>query len=339
MQARYGIKDNVSTFTAKMNCRIVVIVVYHGVTLLDVSGPAQVFTTASNEMILTQIKYRIELVSLDGGLVETDCGVKLETRSIDEVQDQDISILVVAGGNGVFDALHNRAMVDWLKKRIPAAKRIVSTCMGAFLTAETGLLGNMQITTHWKWCGVLQAKFPQLTVRSEPIFITQGKFTSTAGVASGIDWALSLVEEDHGRALALKVAKSLVLYLKRTGGQSQFSSLLQFQSSEFSNRFERLNSWILNNLDKGLTVEALAKQADMSERSFARLYAKHTGMTPAKAVEIFRFEEARRLLETTRSSLKAISHTCGFKDYERMRRTFVRHIDISPIEYRRRFGT
>ena len=210
--------------------------------------------------------------------------------------------------------------------------------MGVFLIAETGLLNNLQVTTHWKWCDVLQSRYPDLTVLSDPIFIRQGKFVSTAGVVSGIDLTLTLVEEDHGRSVALNVAKSLVLFLKRTGGQSQFSALLQFQVTGHSSRFSQLNSWVLNNLDKEITVALLASKVDMSDRSFARLYLKHTGMTPAKAVEKFRFEKARSLLESTTASLKSISYECGFKDYERMRRSFFRQMGISPLEYRRRFG-
>ncbi len=179
---------------------------------------------------------------------------------------------------------------------------------------------------------------PQLDVVAEPIYIKEGNYASSAGVTSGIDLALSLVEDDHGRDISLAVAKNLVLYLKRAGGQSQFSSMLRSQSSECSDRFKKLNQWIGDNLDTDLRVEALADKSGMSLRSFTRLYSAAVGQTPAKAVELFRLEKAKHLLESTNTALKNISLHCGFKDYERMRRTFIRKIGVTPSQYRRQFG-
>ena len=332
-----------STKYAKQATTRIVFIIYPGVTLLDVTGPAQVFSSANSELANSELShsesgYDIIIASTSGGLIVTDTGLKLDTEAISNLSDQYIDTIVVAGGGGVFEASEQGDVVAWLRQHMNKARRTVSTCMGVFLTAETGLLGNRNVTTHWRWCDELQKKYPLLNVVPEPIYIKEGNYASSAGVTSGIDLALSLVQDDYGRGLALAIAKNLVLYLKRVGGQSQFSSLLQSQSSEPSNRFGQLNTWISDHLGSDLSNEVLAKKVGMSERSFSRQYATHVGQTPAKAVEIFRFEKAKRLLETTNTSVKVVSTNCGFNDYERMRRTFVRHIGVSPLEYRQRFG-
>lgn len=332
-----------STKYAKPESKRVVFIIYPGVTLLDVTGPAQVFSSANSEISNRELShsesgYDIVIASTRGGLIVTDTGLKIDTEAISELPDQPIDTIVVAGGGGVFEASEQGDIVAWLRQHMNKARRTVSTCMGVFLTAETGLLGNRNVTTHWRWCDELQQQYPELNVVPEPIFIKEGNYASSAGVTSGIDLALSLVEDDYGRGLALAIAKNLVLYLKRVGGQSQFSSLLLSQTSEPSNRFGKLNDWISDHLGSDLNNEVLAKKVGMSERSFSRQYATHVGQTPAKAVEIFRFEKAKRLLETTNTSVKVVSTNCGFNDYERMRRTFVRQIGVSPMEYRQRFG-
>jgi len=211
--------------------------------------------------------------------------------------------------------------------------------MGAFLTAETGLLKRRRVTTHWRWCEELQRRHADLKVESEPIFIKEGRYSSSAGVSAGIDLALSLVQDDHGRDVALAVARNLVLYLKRPGGQSQFSSLLRAQLFEGSDRFNDLNIWITENLDANLRVERLAERTGMSVRSFSRSYVASIGQTPAKAVETLRLERAKRLLESTSMPLKLVARRCGFGTHERMRRSFIRQIGTAPVDYRRRFGS
>jgi len=221
---------------------------------------------------------------------------------------------------------------------MPLATRVISTCMGVFLTAETGLLNSKTVTTHWRWTEKLQTDYPDLNVVCEPIFVRQGNYASSAGVTSGIDLSLALVEEDHDRKTALQVAKNLVLYLRRSGTQSQFSSSLLFQFSENINKFDDLNTWIDQNLNSKLTVDVLAERVGMSTRNFTRVYTAHVGCAPAKAVEKLRVEKARIMLETTNIPIKSISHQVGFKDYERMRRSFNRNTGIAPVDYRRRFG-
>lgn len=327
-----------STNYAKRKTRLVLFVVYPGVTLLDVTGPAQVFSSANNELDKQSARYETIIASDDGGLVATDTGIEINTQSLSDIAAATIDTLVVAGGNGVFDAALNTGMVSWLKKAMPLARRVVSTCMGVFLTAETGLLANRTVTTHWRWTDKLQADYPDLNVVCEPIFINHGNYASTAGVTAGIDLSLTLVEEDHDRRIALAVAKNLVLYLRRTGTQSQFSCSLLFQASEQTDRFEALNTWIDQNMEENLSVDVLAQRVDMSPRNFSRAYTEHVGHSPGKAVELARLERAKIMLETTNIAIKKIALQLGFNDYERMRRTFVRHTGISPIDYRRRFG-
>jgi len=306
--------------------------------LLDVSGPAQVFSSANKELMPSEELYRVILVSAKGGMVSTDTGIELATISIAEVKNTEIDTIVVAGGNGVLAAVEDTALVNWLNANVPIVRRCVSTCMGAFLMAETGLLKHKTVTTHWKWCNELSNRYSDITVCAEPIFIKDGNFWSSAGVSAGIDLCLSLVEDDHGRPIALAIAKNLVLYFKRSGFQTQFSSMLELQSSQYADKFNNLHSWISKNLDKTLKVDTLAEKIGMSSRNFSRTYTKFVGITPAKAVEKIRFEHAKSLLETTSLSIKSISRNCGFKDYERMRRTFVRQIGITPLEYHSRFG-
>ncbi len=317
----------------------IIFVIYPGVTLLDVTGPAQVFSQANSELEEQQPAYEVIVASPKGGLITTDTGIKIDTQPLSQFPEDFIDTIVVAGGGGVFEASREGQIVEWLRLQMPQARRTISTCMGVFLTAETGLLGEQSVTTHWRWCDKLKELYPGIDVISEPIYIKEGNYASSAGVTSGIDLALSLVEDDHGRDIALAVAKSLVLYLKRTGGQSQFSSTLRAQSSERSDHFSQLNTWIRNNLEWDLRNEVLADKVGMSARSFSRGYATAVGQTPAKAVAQMRFEKAKALLETTNTGIKTISQRCGFKDYERLRRTFIRQIGISPIEYRHRFGT
>ena len=218
------------------------------------------------------------------------------------------------------------------------ARRTVSVCTGAFLLAEAGLLDGRRATTHWALCDLLEQRFPAVTVDRDAIFVRQERIWTSAGVTAGIDLALALVEEDFGRAVAMDLARDLVVFMKRPGGQSQYSQLLQAQSRDSAD-FDDLHAWIVDNLyDAGLSVERLAERARMSARNFARVYKEKTGRTPAKALERFRVEAARRMLEQSTRNLEQIAQQCGFGDEERMRVTFQRHLDMTPSEYRRRMA-
>lgn len=203
--------------------RRVVIVVYPGVTLLDAAGVAQVFSTANQFVSDDVVSYEVFLASKAGGLVASDTGIPLGTRSLKDAATTAIDTLLVAGGLGVFDAARDNALIEWLRIQAPHVRRAGSTCMGAFLTAAAGMLVDRRVVTHWRWCEELQQRHPDVTVERDPIFVHDGRIWSSAGVSAGIDLGLAMVEEDHGNHAALEVARSLVVYLKRPGGQSQFS--------------------------------------------------------------------------------------------------------------------
>jgi transcriptional regulator GlxA family with amidase domain len=211
--------------------------------------------------------------------------------------------------------------------------------MGAFLAAEAGLLTGQTVTTHWRRVEELQDRYPDIRVQSDPLFTRNGKMWSSAGVTAGIDLALAMVEEDHGHHVAMQVAQSLVVFLKRPGGQSQFSNVLAAQKDDSGGTFSDLHAWIAGNLQADLVVEKLAQHAGMSPRTFARLYKERTGITPAKSVEMMRVDAAKHLLEQTATALAKIATRTGLVDEQRMRRAFLRHVGVSPHEYRRTFGT
>ena len=206
------------------------------------------------------------------------------------------------------------------------------------LHRDRSLLEGHRTATHWRWCNLLQEQYPGVHVESDPIFIRDGKFWSSAGVSSGIDLALAMVEEDLGHRVALDVARTLVVFLKRTGGQSQFSAALNLQTADNNGEFDWLHGWIVENLRADLRVDRLAEICGMSPRTFIRKYKVQVGTTPARAVEILRIEAAKAMLERGRSTVFKIAGNCGFGDDERLRRAFMRNLGVSPTEYRQRFG-
>jgi transcriptional regulator GlxA family with amidase domain len=327
--------------TSRGGTKRVVIVVYPGVTLLDAAGPAQVFASANDVFGMTEAmpRYRVVLASPAGREIQTDTGISLGTVSLRQASAKPIDTLIVAGGAGVFDALDEKKLINWIKLRHENCRRVASTCMGAFLTAEAGLLDGQVVTTHWRRTEELQRRHPSLRVQRDPLFIRNGKMWSSAGVTAGIDLALAMVEEDHGHDTAMQVAQSLVVYFKRPGGQSQFSNVLAAQKEDSGGTFSELHAWISGNLQFELDVETLARRAGMSPRTFFRLYKENTGITPAKYVEMLRVDTAKRLLEQGTMRLARIAKQTGLVDEQRMRRAFLRHVGVSPSEYRMKFGT
>lgn len=318
----------------------VVIVIYPGVTLLDAAGPAQVFASANEAFAEAGAapRYRVLLASPAGREVRTDTGIALGSVSLRRASAEPIDTLIVAGGSGVFDALDEKKLVNWIKARHENCRRVASTCMGAFLTAEAGLLDGQAVTTHWRHSEELQRRHPELRVQCDPLFIRNGRMWSSAGVTAGIDLALAMVDEDHGHDVAMQVAQALVVYFKRPGGQSQFSNALNAQKKDCGGTFSELNAWIAGNLQFELNVETLARRAGMSPRSFSRRYKERTGITPAKSVELLRVDTAKRLLEQGTMPLVKIAMQAGLVDEQRLRRAFLRHVGISPSEYRMKFG-
>ena len=309
---------------------------FPAVQLLDVTGPIQVFASA-NDLVANAggaPPYRIKAVTQGDQGVMSSAGVALAAAPLSQGREA-LDTLLVAGGQGVEAAAANPALVDWLRQRARQARRVASVCTGAFLLAAAGLLDGRRAVTHWKDCARLAQRFPALRVEPDAIFVCDGGVWTSAGVTAGIDLALALVEEDLGRSLALAVARHLVVFLKRPGGQAQFSAALALQAAD--DRFGALHGWIESHLAEELPLPVLASQAGMSERSFSRHYAEATGQTPARAIERLRVEAARRLLSESRMPVKRIAQRCGFGSEETMRRSFLRLLAVPPQEYRDRF--
>lgn len=303
--------------------------------LLDVAGPLQVFATA-NEFARVERGARPyePVVVADGERVMTTAGLELVTLPLPAV-DAPLHTLIVAGGWGINAACDDAELVAWVGQRAKAAQRTASVCSGAFLLASAGLLDGRRAVTHWQRCTEFSSRFPKVRLDPDPIFIRDGEIWTSAGVTAGIDLALALVEADLGRKTALAIARQLVVFLKRPGGQAQFSTALALQ--ERDGRFDSLHAWIVANLRGDLSVGALAEAANMSLRSFARHYYQATGRTPARAVEDLRIETARRLLEQGLPVARAATR-CGFGSEETMRRAFLRRLGTSPQGYRERFA-
>jgi transcriptional regulator GlxA family with amidase domain len=328
--------------------RLIVVLAFEDVQLLDVTGPVQTFASA-NEMVCGTrgapadgAPYSVVVVSPRGGAVRSSSGLSLMTQPIATVGGKErIDTLILPGGAGVHDTANDKKTVDWIRRHVSAARRIASVCTGAFLLAEAGVLSGLRATTHWKFCSRLQHEYPDIAVDPDPIYMRNGRIWTSAGVTTGIDLSLALVQEDLGRKLAMQVARHLVVFLNRPGGQSQFSATLAAQAAAADgnapNRFAPLHDWIAENVAGDLRVERLAERAGMSPRTFARIYAAKMGLTPARMVEKIRIEAARRILEETDTPIKRIASMCGFRQEERLRRAFARQVGTTPAEYRQRF--
>jgi transcriptional regulator GlxA family with amidase domain len=312
--------------------------VFPSVQLLDATGPIQVFATANDFAVAAgkAAPYEIRVVAQDADTVTASAGVALAAAPLPPIGSP-VDTLMVAGGQGVRAASEDVSLVGWVRQRAQEARRVASVCTGAFLLAASGALDGKRAATHWSVCAELARRFPAVQVESDPIFVRDGSVWTSAGVTSGIDLALALVEEDLGCTVALAVARYLVVFLKRPGGQAQFSAALSLQTAD--DKFGALHEWINQHLAGDISLPAMARQAGMSERSFSRHYAEETGMTPARAVEQLRVDAARRLLLDSRLPVKRISQRCGFGSEETMRRSFLRLMDVTPQDYRARFSS
>jgi transcriptional regulator GlxA family with amidase domain len=317
--------------------RRVEVLAFPDVQMLDVAGPIQVFTAANERAVRprTPPPYGIRVVAPKGAQIRATSGLAFATEPLPEPAEP-LDTLIVAGGRGVMQAADDPGLVEWLKVRAGAARRTASVCTGAFLLAAAGLLDSRRAVTHWEYCDELSRLYPAVTVEPDPIFVHDGPVWTSAGVTAGIDLSLALVEEDLGRTLALSVARQLVVFLKRPGGQAQFSAALSLQSAD--EHFADLHGWLAEHLAEDLPLSRLAAQAGMSERTFLRRYREATGLTPARAIERLRVEAARQLLAETRLPAKRIAARCGFGSEETMRRNFARLQGVSPQDYRQRFG-
>ena len=319
--------------------RTVEVLAFPAVQLLDVAGPLQVFATA-NERTATErtggpAPYAPRVIAAGNPTLTASAGLRLVAEPLPAL-DAPLDTLVIAGGPGVRAACADPVLVAWVRARAGRARRVASVCTGAFLLGAAGLLDGRRAVTHWTHCEALARLYPEARVEPDPIFVRDGPVWSSAGITAGIDLTLALVEEDLGRDLALTVARHLVMFLKRPGGQAQFSTALALQAGE--DRFGALHAFIAENLPGDLSLPALAAAAGMSPRSLSRRYREATGLTPAKGVEALRVEAARRALSETVQPVKRIARTCGFGSEETMRRSFLRHVAATPQDYRARFG-
>jgi transcriptional regulator GlxA family with amidase domain len=299
------------------------------VQILDVTGPLEVFSNAPG--------YEIQLAN--PGLertLRTNRGVMLaDATPIADVQGP-IDTLVIAGGPGAENGSYDPNFIAWIAKAGSHARRVASICTGAFLLAEAGLLNGKQAVTHWTFCDRLAREYPKVAVRPEPIFLRDGSIYTSAGITAGIDLSLTLVEEDHGHETALRIARFLVMFLVRPGGQAQYSHMLSHQAVT-SQPLRELQVWMLQHLREPLTVESLAERIGMSARHFTRVCLRETGMNPGQFVDRMRVEAAQQVIDSSSRGLKEIADSCGFQSADAMRRTFLRVLDVTAAEYARRF--
>ena len=318
--------------------RLVVMLAYEGANLIDICGPLQTFSSATRLMGNRCTRpYVGTVASLAGGLVTTAPGLAIMTQSLAGLDCHAIDTLIVPGGSPQGAPVIVPELVAWITRRACAARRVASVCTGAFMLAATGLLDRKRVTTHWSWAERLAELHPKVRVDPDPIFIKEGKMWTSAGVTAGIDLALAQIAEDFGHHVALATARQLVMFIKRPGGQSQFSVPLAAQATGDA-LFGDLHAWMATHLAEDLRVERLAAQVGMSPRSFARLYAARVGSTPAKTVELMRLEAARRALEETDLPTKRIAAVTGYGDEQNLRRVFQRQLGLGPAQYRDRFS-
>ena len=322
--------------TTRRGRRLVVFLVYPDIVLLDLVGPLQVFSHALDAKTRDN-GYECAVVSVGGDMTPTNTVVSIPTLSVSQVSQRDIHTLVVVGGDGAIPGMRDTVLVQAVQDLAENAVRICSVCSGALILGAAGLLDGRRAVTHWDDCKMLAEEFPQVRVELDPIFVKDGNTWTSAGITAGIDMALAITSEDLGRQSALEMARSMVAQMVRSGGQSQYSPTLGRQLTDRAGRFEDLHSWVADNIASTITVEQLAEQVGMSARNFARTYTNTMGKTPAKAVEAMRIERAQDFLESTPKSIKEIAVACGFKDENRMRRAFLRTLNVSPSEYRGNF--
>jgi transcriptional regulator GlxA family with amidase domain len=304
------------------------VLVFPDFQLLDAAGPISVFEIASR---LVGAAPSIKTIAAVPGPVRSSAGVELLARGLRP--SGAISTLIVAGGSGVNAASKCGKTLGFLRAMAKSGVRIASVCSGAFILAEAGLLDGRRATTHWQRTRQFLSQYPKVKLEPDQIFVRDGDIWSSAGISAGIDLALAMVAEDLGDEIAKQAARQLVLYHRRSGGQSQFSSLLELKAP--SGRFGPLLSWAREHLDAPLTVEALAEQAGMSTRHFARAFIAETGTTPSKAVERLRVEVARQQVQSSSEAIERVAETTGFRDPERMRRAFIRAFGQPPQSLRR----
>lgn len=301
---------------------------FPGFQLLDAAGPIAAFEIATR---FAPNAYEIVTAASKAGLTPSSSGVTFPAQTLKGMKLAQVDTLLAIGGMGTTLAVNDTVLVGAFRRGATQCRRVASVCSGSFLLAVAGLLDGKSATTHWRQAPLMQRLFPNISVEADRIFVREGRIWTSAGVTAGIDLALAMIADDLGAEIASNVAREMVVYAQRPGGQAQHSALLDLGGGE---KFATLNAWIRGNLAKELSVDALAAQAAMSPRNFARAYAAETGVTPAKAVERLRVEAARTALEGG-ASIQDVARKCGFGDAERMRRAFIRLYGAPPASLRR----
>lgn len=304
------------------------ILIFPAFQLLDASGPASVFEIAKR---FVPNAPDVMMIATQAGAVRASCGVEVLASSLRSANA--LTTLIVAGGLGVEAAIECRKTLGFVRRAARSGVRVASVCSGAYVLAAAGLLNGRKATTHWCRTQDFVSRYPRVKLDPDRIFLREGNIWTSAGITAGIDLAIAIAAEDHGEAVAKDVASQLVLYHRRSGGQSQFSSLLEFKAPD--GRFGPLLAWVREHLDQLLTVEVLADRAGLSARHFARAFTAETGATPSKAVERLRLEVARERVQSSGDLIERVAETTGFGDAERMRRAFVRAFGQPPQSLRR----
>ncbi|MEP6936811.1 MAG: GlxA family transcriptional regulator [Chthoniobacterales bacterium] len=310
---------------------------FDGITALDLVGPAEAFATASmvKENGARRRCYEVITIGLSSKPFVAESGIAFQPQKTIKTAPA-LDTLIVPGGRGLRQPAICQAISTFLKARSAQTRRIASVCTGVYALAATGLLDGRKCTTHWRFAADVAQRFPRILIQGDAIFLKDGPFYTSAGVTAGIDLSLSLIEEDCGPEIALSVARELVVYLKRSGGQEQYSEPLKFQSQS-TDRFADLAAWIAGHLHRDLSLDILARRACFSPRHFARRFKAIFGATPADFIEKLRLDEARRQLSEARNSIENVGALVGFHSPQAFRRAFNRQVGINPLTYRRRF--
>lgn len=311
---------------------------YEQANALDLVGPAEAFASAFRDNGKGKLErcYEVSIIGLTKRSFATESGIVFQpTATIENAPKLDT--LIIPGGCGLRGPGINRRVVEWVLERAKNTRRIASVCTGIYGLAATGLLDGRRVTTHWRFVADVAKRFPKLRMAPNALFVKDGSFYSSAGITAGIDLALALIEEDFGSKMALGVAREMVVYLKRSGGQEQYSEPLQFQVTA-NDRFAELVAWMTNNPTAAMSVETLARRASLSPRQFFRRFKAHFGSSPALFVETLRLNEARRRLSAGEPSIENVAESVGFNGADSFRRAFERRFRVTPSKYRRSFG-
>jgi transcriptional regulator GlxA family with amidase domain len=311
---------------------------YDQANALDLAGPAEAFASALRDDRSGKLQrcYEVVIIGLAKRAFVTESGLVFQPGATIENAPK-LDTIIIPGGCGLRAPEVNRKVGDWIRARAKTTRRVASVCTGIYGLAPTGLLDGRAVTTHWRFADDVARRFPALKMKSNALFVNDGQFYTSAGVTAGIDLALAMIEEDFGSRIALAVAREMVVYLKRSGGQEQYSEPLKFQTDS-SDRFAELVTWMANNPTAPMSVEILAKRACLSPRQFFRRFKQHFGSSPASFVETLRLNEARRRLSAGEPSIDQVAESVGFTGRDSFRRAFTRRFRVTPSKFRRNFA-